>query len=63
MLAAPVLPCFLRAPTDNDVGGSGGTSHAARWMQLGVDRLVTTSASLELEEQHCERVVVRVQPL
>ena len=23
-------PCFYRAPTDNDRGGSNGTSHAAR---------------------------------
>lgn len=31
LLAAPLAPCFYRAPTDNDKGGSGGTSYAARW--------------------------------
>lgn len=30
LLAAPLTPCFYRAPTDNDKGGSGGTSYAAR---------------------------------
>ena len=31
VLAAPLAPCFYRAPTDNDKGGSGGSSYAARW--------------------------------
>ena len=31
LLAAPLAPCFYRAPTDNDKGGSGGSSYAARW--------------------------------
>ncbi|EFJ45870.1 hypothetical protein VOLCADRAFT_118236 [Volvox carteri f. nagariensis] len=31
LLAAPLEPCFFRACTDNDRGGSGGSSHAARW--------------------------------
>lgn len=30
LLAAPLAPCFYRAPTDNDKGGSGGSSYAAR---------------------------------
>lgn len=30
LLAAPLTPCFYRAPTDNDKGGSGGSSYAAR---------------------------------
>ncbi len=29
-ISAPVRPCLYRAPTDNDRGGSGGTSFAAR---------------------------------
>jgi beta-galactosidase len=31
LLAAPLAPCLYRAPTDNDKGGSGGSSYAARW--------------------------------
>jgi len=30
LLAAPVAPCFYRAATDNDRGGSGGSSYTAR---------------------------------
>ena len=30
MQVANMRPCFYRAPTDNDRGGSKGTSHAAR---------------------------------
>ena len=30
ILAEPIVPCFYRAPTDNDRGGSGGNSHANR---------------------------------
>lgn len=32
VLAAPLAPCFYRAPTDNDKGGSGGSSYSARWV-------------------------------
>lgn len=45
MLAAPVVPCFYRAPTDNDRGGSGGTSYAARWKAAGLDRLIVDPGS------------------
>jgi beta-galactosidase len=34
-----MVPCFIRAPTDNDRGGSGGSSYAARWAAAGLDRL------------------------
>lgn len=30
LLAEPMLPCFYRAPTDNDRGGSGGNSFVSR---------------------------------
>ena len=30
LLAEALMPCLYRAPTDNDRGGSGGTSYAAR---------------------------------
>jgi beta-galactosidase len=38
-LAAPLRPCLYRAATDNDRGGAGGTSHAARWHAAGLGRL------------------------
>lgn len=46
LLASPLVPCLYRAPTDNDRGGSGGSSHAARWAAAGLDRLTVTSASV-----------------
>jgi Beta galactosidase small chain len=58
LLVAPMLPCFVRAPTDNDSGGSGGTAHAARWLQLGVDRLQPADVRLQVQEHGSERIVV-----
>ena len=31
LLAAGITPCLFRAPLDNDLGGSGKTSFAARY--------------------------------
>ncbi|GIL52349.1 hypothetical protein Vafri_8240 [Volvox africanus] len=39
LLAAPLEPCFFRACTDNDRGGTCGSSYAARWVAAGLDRL------------------------
>ena len=61
MLESPIVPCFVRAPTDNDAGGSGGTAHAARWLQLGLDRLTITDAKLELLESSSDRIVAKVR--
>jgi hypothetical protein len=41
-LLQDLQPCFMRAPTDNDRGGSGGSSYAARWAAAGLDRLGVT---------------------
>jgi beta-galactosidase len=41
-LLQDLQPCFMRAPTDNDRGGSGGSSYAARWATAGLDRLGVT---------------------
>ena len=39
LLDEPLQPCFFRACTDNDRGGSGGSSYAGRWVAAGLDRL------------------------
>lgn len=39
LLASPLQPCLWRALTDNDRGGSGGTSYGARWAAAGLDRM------------------------
>ena len=39
LLASPLRPCLWRALTDNDRGGSGGTSYGARWAAAGLDRM------------------------
>jgi beta-galactosidase len=41
-LLQDVAPCFMRASTDNDRGGSGGSSYAARWVAAGLDRLAVS---------------------
>ena len=38
-ISSPLRPCLWRACTDNDRGGSGGSSYAARWISAGLDRL------------------------
>jgi hypothetical protein len=60
LLEAPIVPCFVRAPTDNDIGGSGGTAHAARWLQLGLDKLDITAATVKLCGQSASSVMVQV---
>jgi len=44
----PMMPCFWQAPTDNDRGGAGGRSHAARWAAAGLDRLAPVAGSVAL---------------
>lgn len=49
-IVSPLEPCFVRAATDNDVGGNGGTSHAARWLHMGLDRLSTEECIVDTQE-------------
>lgn len=46
LLLAEVAPCLWRAATDNDRGGSGGTSYAARWVAAGLDRMKVSGEKL-----------------
>lgn len=49
-MQGPAELSLVRAPTDNDLGGSDGTSHAARWLSLGLDReLVASSCTVSLQ--------------
>ena len=48
-LDQPVRLCLYRAPTDNDRGGSGGKSHAARWRAAGLDSLRPSARSIEVK--------------
>jgi beta-galactosidase len=57
MFTAPLKMCFYRAPTDNDRGGSGGTSYAARWKAAGLDRLITKPGSCEVTIDNAAKVV------
>jgi beta-galactosidase len=57
MFTTPLKMCFYRAPTDNDRGGSSGTSYAARWKAAGLDRLVTKPGSCEVTINNATRVV------
>lgn len=64
-LAGEVAPVLFRAATDNDRGGSGGTSYAARWAAAGLDRLVHAGAHLWLvcSERALLKIVVPVKLL
>jgi beta-galactosidase/beta-glucuronidase len=55
LLASPLLPCLFRAATDNDRGGSGGASHAARWAAAGLDRLAVVAAGGRSGEEDLAR--------
>eukprot|EP00798_Chlamydomonas_sp_ICE-L_P031679 gene31679-6881_t len=39
LLASELSPCFFRPATDNDRGGSAGSSYLARWSAAGLDRI------------------------
>ena len=45
LLEKPLNVCLYRAPTDNDRGGSGGKSYAARWKAAGLHSLKTAPGS------------------
>jgi beta-galactosidase len=51
------LPCFWRAPTDNDKGGSG-LSYLSQWQKCGLDTL-TLSHCTSFEFKHiCPQLIV-----
>lgn len=50
LLAGPIQVCLFRAPTDNDRGGSNGTSYLFRWVQAGLDRLCAEAASVRVQK-------------
>ena len=52
LLVEPLAPLLFRAPTDNDRGGSGGTSYLDRYLMLTcyIDLAVTLHAA------HCTSV-------
>jgi beta-galactosidase len=50
----PISPCLYRASTDNDRGGSKGSSYAARWKAAGLDRMRLVTGSCILEALLCK---------
>lgn len=48
VLRQPIRVCLYRAPTDNDRGGSGGQSYAARWKSAGLHSLGTKPESCKI---------------
>ena len=57
----PMRLCMYRAPTDNDRGGSGGKSHAARWKAAGLDALLPSVLSIDVDASGVT-VSIRLQP-
>ncbi|GBG81345.1 hypothetical protein CBR_g32018 [Chara braunii] len=45
LLVEGPLPCFWRAPIDNDRGGGEGRSWESRWREVGLDKLSVTSVT------------------
>lgn len=60
MISSPLRPCLWRACTDNDRGGSGGFSYAARWIFAGLDRL-EVSGPVELDVKRSDKGCVSVE--
>jgi beta-galactosidase len=51
LLAEPLELCFFRPSTDNDRGGTSGSSYLARWVAAGLDRLAAGgSVALKVRE-------------
>lgn len=63
VLQVPAELSLMRAPTDNDLGGSDGTSHAARWLALGLDReLVPKSCTVTVTDESDSTVTIQACP-
>jgi hypothetical protein len=63
VLQAAAEVSLVRAPTDNDLGGSDGTSHAARWLSLGLDReLAVQSCNVTVQDTSESTVTIQVRP-
>ena len=60
-LDRPMRLCMYRAPTDNDRGGSGGKSHAARWKAAGLDILRPSVTSIDVGPSSVT-VSIRMRP-
>jgi beta-galactosidase len=62
ILADPVELCLFRAPTDNDRGGSSGTSYAYRWLLAGLDSLILErDPTLTIVESSETQIVVTAE--
>ncbi|EIE18998.1 hypothetical protein COCSUDRAFT_20201 [Coccomyxa subellipsoidea C-169] len=60
LLAQGVTPCLFRAPLDNDLGGSGKTSFAARWKEAGLDCLEVVADTVKSSVQQISDSAVKV---
>jgi len=60
ILAGDIAPCFYRAPTDNDIGGSVQSYNSA-WCLSGLDELSIKSASVSIIKQEVDEVILRVE--
>lgn len=58
ILKSPIIPCFYRAPTDNDNGGEFGKSYASRWKSAGLDQLIIKVADVDLKTSTKDEVVI-----
>ncbi|CAL8464023.1 g3558 [Coccomyxa elongata] len=60
LLAQGVAPCLFRAPLDNDLGGSGKISFAARWKEAGLDCMTVVQDTVKTSVQQISDSAVRV---
>lgn len=60
LVCEPLAPLLFRAPTDNDRGGSGGTSYLDRWKEAGIDRLDVQPESCRVATGKATDVAVEV---
>ncbi|KAK9808191.1 hypothetical protein WJX73_006921 [Symbiochloris irregularis] len=61
LISEAIAPSFFRAPTDNDRGGSGGTSYVHRWKEAGLDCMDVVSGSCSVSASQPSPSEVKVE--
>ena len=59
LFGEPVVPCFWRVPTDNDLGG-GDRSYASRWEKAGLDNYKTIPVSMQVVNISQQEILVTI---
>eukprot|EP00210_Caulerpa_lentillifera_P004227 g4032.t1 len=58
LLKSPLIPCFYRAPTDNDLCNGADNGYASKWKSAGLDQMIIKKADVQIMKQTSEEIVI-----